>query len=335
MTKQNHSSNVFRWGIIGTGHFAFDIAGFVTKSNRHQFVACYNRTKTKAEKFASVYGGKVYDTVEALLKDPNVDGIYIATTADQHAHYAKLAIEAKKAVLVEKPFGVNAEQTRQIYQLAHDRGVYLSEAMWTWYNDIAITVKTWIKEKRIGEITKVKITFGMPIVNFQPHSRLTDVNRCGGALMDIGVYPLHYIYELFGEPTSIDTDGYTDQGVDYHSKTRLHYPGFSVIMRVAMDRYLGERLVVVGKEGKIVVPFFHMAATAILKSKGTRLVIKNPAGKMGQLYVPQFDRVAEEIRQGKIQSDYVTPASTIATMGFIDQCRKSLKVYYRNEEKEY
>lgn len=328
-------TNPFRWGIIGTGHFAFDIARPVTKSGRHVFVAAYNRTKAKAERFVATYGGSVYQDVETLLNDPNIDGIYIATTADTHAEYARLAIKAKKPVMVEKPFAVNKEQTAQVYQEAADAQVYLTEAMWTWYNDVAITVKQWIQAKKIGKIEKVKIVFGMPIVNFQAHSRLTDVNRCGGALMDIGVYPLHYIYELFGEPLSMVCDGYTDQGVDYHSKSILHYADFDVTVRVAMDRYLGEKCVIEGSEGKIVIPFFHMASKAVLKTKKERIVFKNPHGKMADLYVPQFDRVATEIRQGKIASDYVTPSSTMATMGLIDRCRKALKVYYRIEQMEY
>ena len=333
--EQLMKSTPFRWGIIGTGHFAFDIARPVTKSGRHVFVAAYNRTVTKAERFVQTYGGTIYQDIDAMLKDPNIDGIYIATTANSHADFARLAIQAKKPVLVEKPFGINQAQTAQVYQEAKAAGVYLTEAMWTWYNDVATTVKKWLQEKRIGDIQKVKITFGMPIVNFQPNHRLTNANLCGSALMDIGVYPLHYIYELFGEPSSIECDGYVEDGVDYHSKSILHYPNFDVNVGVAMDRFLGERCVIIGSEGKIIVPYFHMAHKAILKTKKERIVFKNPNGRTSDLYVPQFDRVASEIRQGKVASEYVTPTSTIATIGLIDQCRKLLKIFVRNENNEF
>ena len=147
----------FGWCYIGCGGIANTTAKEISKSENNRIVAVWNRGYAKAEAFAQKYGGTAYKTFEEAVNAPEVEGVYIALTADKHAEYIKKCIKLHKPVMCEKPFTVSAKDAEEIFALAKAEGVYVTEAMWTWHNAAAQQVKTWLEAGRIGEVKDVNI----------------------------------------------------------------------------------------------------------------------------------------------------------------------------------
>ena len=157
---------MFNWCFIGTGKIAKKVAKQVVTNDGHKIVSVYNRTKSKAEKFAKKYNSTVYESSLEAINDPRVDGVYIATTNETHFSFAKLCLENHKPVLCEKPITGNSKELEELIKLSKETNTMIKEAMWTWYNPVANKVKEWIKEERIGKIISVDCIFNMPIFGY-------------------------------------------------------------------------------------------------------------------------------------------------------------------------
>lgn len=317
----------FQWAYIGSGGIAETTAKEILRSGEHEIVAIWNRTRSRAEKFAARFGGVVYDTVEAAISAPGVEGVYIATTPDKHPEFIRACIAHHKPVLCEKPFAVNAAVTEELLTEAVQAGVYVSEAMWTWHNDIAAQVKEWVHSGHIGAIKAVRMTYGYPLIRFSPNHRIRDPIRIGGALLDIGIYPVRYCYELFGIPKKIRCHGTLKGGVDFHEEVELQYDGFTARLKIAVDRFLGERAVIVGNDGVLRIHQPHAARWARLGGSH-QLVIQDSS----DFYARQFSNVAEEIRAGCIEGAKVPARGTIDVMRILDECRRQMGLVYPSEE---
>ena len=316
----------FGWAVIGCGGIAATVAKELKKEGCGRIVACWNRTKSRAEAFAANFGGTAYDTPEQAITAEGVEGVYIATTHDKHGYFTKLCIERGVPALCEKPFTVNTKEAEEVFALAKEKNVYVSEAMWTWHNAPAHIVRAWVKDGKVGEVKSVKVSYAVPLLKFSKNPRLTSPELIGGALLDIGIYPIRYMYELFGMPKSISATGELRGGVDIAENITMDYGTFKAELTVSMDSFLGEKLVVEGTEGKIEVPYFHMAKKGKLTGKQKdRFKIKT------LLYATQLRQVAEEIRSGKKESAYCPVQSTLDTMKLLDECRRQMGVIYPGE----
>ena len=318
------NGNVFSWAYLGCGGIAETTAKELLRSGRHRIAALWNRTASRAEAFAARYGGTVYGTVEEAICDPAVEGVYIATTPDRHPDLIRTCVAHRKPVLCEKPFAVNAAVSRSLLDEAKEAGVYLSEAMWTWHNPIAIGVRNWVKSGQVGEVKSVEFTYGYPLIRFAPDHRLRDPMRIGGALLDIGIYPVRYCHALFGMPKEISCRGTLQGGVDFNEEIELAYDGFRARIRVAIDRLLGERCVISGSRGRIVIPQPHGARRARLTAGNEVTLLRD----RGDLYARQFTNVAEEIRQGRGEGVRVPAEGTIQVMEILDECRRQMGLVY-------
>ena len=212
-------------------------------------------------------------------------------------------------MLLEKPFTINEKETIELIEAAKKNGVYICEAMWTWFNDTAIKTKELIKE--IGDIKQAKISFGFPIKSLSKKGRLWDIEKGGGALLDLGVYPIRYAYELFGIPKKIRASGKLYKGIDTNDHIIFEYNGFNLEIKVSITRVLSEIAHAKGDKGEIKVPWFHCA------HKDNSL-----------LYGKQFSRVEDEILSGKKESSYVSLKSTLDIMRILDEIRKQIGVIY-------
>lgn len=313
----------FRWAYIGCGGIAETTAKELLRSGQHEIAAVWNRTRERAERFSGRYGGQVFDTVDDAVCAPGVEGVYIATTPDVHPEYIRRCIAHRRPVLCEKPFAVNAAVTEALLEEAARAGVYVSEAMWTWHNDIALRVREWVQSGRIGDIREVRMTYGYPLIRFSPGHRLRDPVRIGGALLDIGIYPVRYCYELFGMPEAIECRGVLKGGVDLREEVELRYDGFTARLKIAMDRMLGERAVIAGAKGVIRIPQPHAARRAGLGAPRPETVRDGSA-----LYAKQFSSVAEEVRAGCREGKKVPARSTVDVMRILDECRRQMGLVF-------
>lgn len=322
----------FGWCFIGYGGIANTVAKQIAKKN-HKIVSVYGRNFEKASAFAKKYGATAYKTLEEALAAENVEGVYITTTNDSHAAYTRKCIEHGKPVLCEKPFAMNREEAQQVLSLAEASEVYVAEAMWTWHNSVSLQVKNWIRAGTIGEIAGVEARYAFPMLRKNDiTSRLVNPSAGGGSLMDIGIYPIRYVYELFGKPEELICRGTLFNGVDVEETAEMKYPGFSAKLFVSFQTFKGEKMVIRGTKGTITIPFFHQATKAVLHTDQKQTA---RGGKSGfSAYLAQFDHTAAEIRAGKTQSKFVPHSATLDTMELLDVCRKQLNVVYPGERAE-
>lgn len=314
----------FNWCFIGTGKIAQKVAKEVVLNKGHKIVSVYNRTKEKALSFAEIYHSKVYDSALEAINDPDVEGVYIATTNDTHFSFAKLCLENRKPVLCEKPITGNAKQLEELITIAKKNDTFLCEAMWTWFNPVAKQVKEWIQKERIGKIISVDCRFNVPLFGYKKkNSRLSNLNKYGGALLDLGVYSVRYVYELFGVPKEIKSKCKLYHGVDVSNESEFIYDGFTAKVSSRMDAFTGEYCLIKGEKGTIKVPFFHMASKAILKTKSSRTVFISNKPK----FAKQFLTVADDIDAWKKESE-ISLQSSLEVMKLMDQIRHNIGVIY-------
>lgn len=314
----------FRWAYIGSGNIAKSTARSITRSN-HMISAVWSRNSEKGRAFAKKYGAVFYPDYDSLLQSGDFDAVYIATPHTSHKDYSLKAMEAKKPVLCEKPIGVTTDEVREMISSAKSNDVYFCEAMWTWFSDMAYGVKNWIDDKTVGDILDVHIDYSFPGLMMSKNSRVLTPETAGGALLDVGIYPITYCYRLFGYPESISCTGNIKNGIDVSETVVLGYKDFRCTLVMSLDK-LKEGCSIKGTMGSIEIPFFHVARIATLKA-GKKQRLK---GKTD--YLTEFDHVAEEIRSGKKESSFVPHKATEDCIRIMDECRKQMNLVYPFEE---
>jgi len=316
----------FRWAYIGSGNIAHSTANDILKGN-HIITSVYGRNPNKAKAFAEKYCAVYYDDFDKAVSADNVDAVYIATPHTAHVDYAVRAMKSGKPVLCEKPVGVCLNDVQALIDTAKSENIYFCEAMWTWFSDVALTVKKWVNNNEIGDIKNVVINYMFPGILMPKTSRVLMPETAGGALLDVGIYPITYCYNLFGFPENIICSGRIKNGIDISETAILEYKGFKCTLNMSLCR-LKENCVITGSKGKIVLPaFFHMASKAVLKNENGRQIFN---GKTD--YLTEFTRAAEEIKQGKKESAYIPFKSTADCMKIMDECRRQMKLVYPFEK---
>ncbi len=316
----------FGWAYIGSGNIAVSTANDITKGN-HKIVSVYSRNFDKAKTFADKYGAVAFDNFDDAVRCEDVDGVYIATPHTSHIEYAVRAMRLGKPVLCEKPVGVSLKEVDALIETAKSENIYFCEAMWTWFSDVALTVKKWVQGGEIGKIRDVVIDYAFPGILMPKTSRVLTPETAGGALLDIGIYPITYCYNLFGVPNKINCKGKIKNGIDISETVILEYNGFKCTLNMSLCK-LKESCIIKGDKGAISLPvFFHMASKAILKNENGKQIFN---GKTD--YLTEFTRVAEEIRQKKAESNYIPFASTRACMQIMDECRRQMSLVYPFEK---
>lgn len=315
----------FRWLYVGSGNIAASTARSILRGN-HQITAVYGRTLSKVESFAKKHNAKAYtDYDEAVLAD-DVDGVYIATPHTAHVDYAVRAMELGKPVLCEKPVGVTVKDVDTLINSAKENDIYFCEAMWTWFSDVALTVKKWVDDKEIGDIVNVEIDYKFPGLMMSKDSRIRTPETAGGALLDVGIYPITYCYNLFGYPNSIKCDGVIKDGIDITETITLSYDGFNCTLNVGLDS-LKEGCTIKGTKGTIKLPIFHCAAKAVMKKGLKRKVFRGRTD-----YLTEFTKVSEEIDAGLKESKYIPFSATRDCMKIMDECRRQMNLVYPFEK---
>ncbi len=315
---------IFRWCFIGAGSLANQVAGQITADGLHRIASVYTRRLEQGQNFAIRYGGLAYRTPEEAILAPGVDAVYVCTPHNSHYRYAKLALELGKPVLCEKPITVAAKEAEELAALAREKHLYLAEAMWTWFSPVAQQVKEWLHRGAFGEIQNVDAHYHLNVVKGYP--RLTDPTLAGGALLDSGIYPVTYLYRLFGMPVKIQCQGTVENGVDYGEEIQLTFAdGKTWPISISIRDFDGlEKLILEGSEAKIKLMFFHGAnQVTLVRADGEKETFRGD----GSLH-NEFNRVAEEIAAGRTESQYVPLDDTLAVMHILDECRRQMNLVY-------
>ena len=322
-----------RWGILGLGKIARKFGIGLQSIPDASLVAVGSRSMEKASAFAAEFKvPRAYDSYEALTADPEVDVIYIATPHPQHHEAALLCLRAGKAVLLEKPFTVNALEAGELIEVARHEGVFLMEAMWMRFLPVIIQMREWLAEKAIGEPRIVMADFGFR-ADWNPESRILNPTLAGGALLDVGIYPLSFASMVFGavprNVTGLCHLGET--GVDEQSAMVLSYDaGALAVLTSAVRTRTAHEARILGTAGSIHMPSFWHGTEAILTREG-----KDPETVSrpftGNGYCHEAIEVGRCLRAGLKESPLLPLSDTLAMMRTMDELRRQWGLVYPGE----
>ena len=292
------------------------------RGRSHKIVSLYADDKSDAKSLSVWYGGKVYDTIEEAVNAEGVDAVYISTPNSTHYEIAKKCIELKKPVLCEKPVATSYEQACELFELAEQNGVYLTEAVWVLFNSVAKKVVEWIDNGDIGEVKKVELRFTFRNSRFYQAPLCMSKELGGGTLFEVGTVPLSCCYNILGEPETIKCEGKVNEdGVDIEEKIVTTYKdGVECTVHLSVSNYTGrENATITGTKGMIVIPLFN----STIKAKLITPVKRDSSGNFPSV-MNVFDLVADEIRDNKITSSFVRKETILGVIKIIDECRKQL-----------
>lgn len=327
-------SQTFRWGLIGPGRIAHNFARGLAVVSDSRLEAVASRDPARGAEFAAQYGGaRVHASYQALIADPAVDAIYIATPHSFHAETIRACLEAGKPVLCEKPLTVNAAQADALFALARARGVFLMEALWTRFLPVYSEVRAWLEAGRIGEVRLLASSFGFKAPR-NMEDRLLNPQLAGGALLDIGVYNLSISQWVLGRnPESFSATGYVGEtGVDEQLAATLDYGhGLMSQFHCTIRTDTANDFHIYGSEGSIRIhPMFWGATTATLRNAAEETTLERPHRASGFEY--QIEEAQRCIRAGLLESSTIPHADTLATIKLMDALRGHMGQRYPFEK---
>lgn len=322
-----------RWGILSTGWIARKFAQGLSVLPDAEIVAVGSRAQETADAFGDEYGvPRRYATYEALAADPDVDVVYIGTPHPFHKDNAILNLEAGKAVLLEKPFTINAGEAEEVVALAREKGLFLMEAMWSRYIPIIVKLRELLAEGAIGGVRMLTADLGFRS-EFDPKSRLFDPDLGGGALLDVGIYPISFASMVLGTPTRIASLAAMGQtGVDEQAGVVFGYDGGQLtILHTALRTSTVHEATVMGTEGKIRVhsPWFYGTTLTLSIEGRDDEVISLPYEGNG--YNFEAAEVNKRLREGKLESEIMPLDETLALMQTMDTIRAQWGLKYPME----
>jgi predicted dehydrogenase len=320
-----------RWGILATGGIAAKFTEDLRLLADPEVVAVGSRTLDAAKTFAGRYGiPRAYGSWTELAADPEVDAVYVATPHAAHYAAALICIEAGKAVLVEKPFTLDVPTSQDLVDAARRRGTFLMEAMWMRCLPGPRRLVELVADGAIGEVTTVQADFGLA-GPFAPTHRLRDPALGGGALLDLGVYPISLAHMVLGKPTTIIAAAdLTPEGVDANTGILLGYEsGAIAVLSCSLVGQTRNAATVTGRDGRIELPSpFHRPRHLTLYRRGATepAVIETPIEGAG--YHLEAAEVHRCLREGLLESPLVPLATTLEVMYILDSVRAQIGVSY-------
>ena len=322
-----------RWGILGPGHIAHRFAQEVPLYTRSRIVAVGSRDSGRAAAFAAEClnpEARAYGSYEDLVADPDVDAIYVCTPHSEHKDNALLALRSGKPVLVEKAFALNANQARTVFEEAGARGLFAMEAMWSRFLPHYAAMRQILESGELGEVTSI-VGCHAQALNMDPLWRMMNPALGGGALLDLGIYPLSLIQWLWGKPDRIRATGVlTSTGVDLRENITLWY-GDRLAMAYADMGATGKNSVQVdGERGCLeIADWFYTPQDLQLDIAGCEprvISCKVPGG-----FQYEAAEVARCISSGRTESAVMPWASTVEVLEITDEVRSQLGVVFPNE----
>lgn len=321
------------WGILATGSIAHKFATGISALDDAEIAAVGSRSLESANRFGDEFDiPKRHDSYEALAADPDVDAIYIATPHSLHKENMLLCLDAGKAVLCEKPFTINAVEAKEVIGFARGRGVFLMEAMWTRYLPLVVELRRMLAEGIIGEVRMITGDFGYR-AGFNAESRTFNPALGGGALLDVGIYPLSFASMILGTPTRIVSMAELGEtGVDEQAAMILGYDGGQLAMsHTAIRTSTVHESVIMGTDGLIRI---HSPSWA-----PTKMTVKRSGKDVEEVYIPfegngynyEADEVHRCLRAGVLESDVMPLDETLSLMQTMDDIRAQWGMKYPME----
>jgi predicted dehydrogenase len=330
----NHSNGSsdgqLRWGILGTGF----IAGLQTQDlldNGFTVQAVGSRSLESSQAFSDQYGiATAHGSYEDLAADPEVDVVYVATPHVFHHANALLALNAGKHVLVEKAFTINAREAQDIVELAEATGLVALEAMWTRFLPHMARLREIVRDGTLGEVRKVVASHNQNLPK-DPAHRLNDPALGGGALLDLGIYPVSFAFDVFGSPQRIvATAAMTATGVDRQTAAIFDYAdGQQALVDCALDTAGNNRAVIIGTGGWVEIDPVWYNPTPFTRYDTSGNVLEKfhqPVKSRGMQY--QAAELERLVREGLTAGTLLPPRESVDIMAALDEIRRQIGLTY-------
>ncbi|MDY7526563.1 MULTISPECIES: Gfo/Idh/MocA family oxidoreductase [unclassified Cryobacterium] len=326
-------TKTIRWGILATGGIAHAFTSDLILAG-HTVQAVGSRSQAGADAFATEFGiPTAHGSYEALAADPEVDIVYVSTPHPFHAANATLALNNGKHVLIEKPITLNAREAREITELAAEKGLLVLEGMWTRFLPHMRRIREIIAAGTLGDVHTLIADHTQDLPD-DPGHRLNSMQLGGGALLDLGVYPITFASELFGTPeTILAAATFKATGADAQVATTFRYPGGQIAVTLSASDTAGTNTaVILGTLGRIEIDAVWYSPTSFR--------VLNRSGEVLESYVSavngrgmQFQAVEAErvIRAGLTESDLLPVAEMVSIMGTLDTVRERIGLRYPGE----
>lgn len=319
-----------KWGIIAPGIIANNFAESMNFVNGSQIIAVGSRSEKRSKKFANRFNiENAYSSYDEVLMNDDVDIVYIASPHNFHFEQAMKALEYEKAVLCEKPITVNYSQCKQLVEKAKEKKLFLMEAQWMRFMPVINEVKLQIQNGIIGEVLRIEADFSYR-TDFDPDHRLFNPHLAGGALLDIGVYPLSFsLYIMDKLPITFEGEcAVGNSEVDEHGSVTLKFDNNEIAVCTFGTRIDGSRHAVIrGTKGSIELnEEFYMAteANVITDDKIKKIVI--PHRSLG--YEWEIDEINKCLNEGRQESHIMSHQDSLDQMTILDDLRKRWGIKY-------
>ena len=325
-----NKSEKVRWGIAGTGRICHQFAQDFAYVPNGELVAVSSRSQQSADAFAKEYDiSRAYSGYENLLADPGIDAVYIASPHTLHYPDTVDAIKAGKHVLCEKPFTINQDESRKLFDIAGRSSVFVMEAMWTFFLPAIQKAQEWLKQGRIGKLRQIKADFGYPQLPFDANRREYNARFAGGCLLEMGIYPVSLVWLFMQQdpvgmkviahkaPNGVEDDVAMLFGYDDNSE------GVTATLATSFRSKLQNWAYIIGEEGYIAIPDFWRANECSLYHLDARIDhFDDGRGSLGLNY--ETIAANEDILAGRQQNEIMPWSNTIRFQEHMDRVKQLL-----------
>jgi predicted dehydrogenase len=318
-----------RWGILATGWISTTLVDEIRRTPDCEVVAVGSRTEESARRFATAHGiATAHSSYDALIEDDHVDVVYVGASHVAHFPAVRHCLEVGRPVLCEKPFTVDAAQTEELVRRARVADVFLMEAMWMRCQPGFAELAAVLSSGEIGEVRHLRAALGF-VTPAERADRLLDPDQAGGALLDVGVYPISLAVATLGPPVEIRALGHLEGGVDRNVVVAMAYPnGATAALAGTFEAEIDASAVFAGTAGRVVIdePMNEIRAFTVSGAgRPSRRVV--PAFE-GRGYVHEIAEVVRCLRAGLGESPLVPLDDSIAVMRILDECRRQIGLTY-------
>lgn len=329
LTEKTMSKVKNNIAILGAGGIATKMAATLQQMKDVNCYAVAARDLQRAQAFAKEWGFKhAYGSYEEMVANPEIDLVYVATPHSHHYEHARLCILHGKAVLCEKAFTANAREAESLLQLAKEQQVYIAEAIWTRYMPFSTTIRELAHSGIIGKPDMLTASLGYPVAKKE---RIAKPELCGGALLDLGVYPINFARMVFGTDIA-DIQSHcvkNEYGVDIQESISFRYAdGKMAALQATVSCANNRQGIISGDKGYIIVDNINNPHQAAIYNADHQLVKIYDCPPQISGYEYEVQACIDDLRKGKLEPTAMPHAETLAIMRLLDQLRAEWGVVY-------
>ena len=323
---------MIRFGVIGAGNIARTFCDAMQVVEEGSLYAIASRDLTRAQDYQRTYGfDKAYESYETLFQDPNVDCVYVATPHGLHYEQMMLALDYKKHLLCEKAFTLNEAQAQAVFDKARAQGCFVMEAMWTRFLPTIQALQGALSEGVLGEITRVEAALCFDLQKPDDHRVLAKALG-GGALLDVGIYPITFANLVLGAPSSFEaTMTPASTGVDGSNEMTYHYPKAVAVLKSSVLTQGDPTARIEGTKGYAVVPNFWSTTQATLYDWQDQVLMSIDMPHEVNGFEYEIREVIQRLHAGDLESAWMSHQTTLAILKQMDAIRARWNLTYPQE----